>query len=262
MNEAFSTIISTLLAFSLVLAAFAWFFRTIISEWIKAHIDHLYQVRISEYERKLEAKERSQLVAELLAEWMASPLEDQAMTSEQRKRLNTLSFQATLWLPEQTARDLARILQLSPSATNQFDILLQVRRHLIGQHSLETKDVTHWPREAELPNRGLPLGVTRGQLLVREISVISDDGESPLSSDDMADGFDVPDGGEIAFVLVILGENDKTIEIRTRDIRHIKLLEETRQDGRIVTQLISVHPNEIADDINRSLHGDNVRSNE
>ena len=145
-----------------------WLLKTWIGARIEGSIEHEYEKKMAEYENKIEMRERAQLIAELLAEWMDSPL-DGPMSSTQRKRLNKLSFEASLWLPENIARDLSMVLQHNPKAPNMFDLLLNVREYLSGKHGLTTKEITQWGREKELPNRGLPDGITHGVICVISI---------------------------------------------------------------------------------------------
>ena len=145
------TVLAALTGTGVAAGLLAW----LLSRWagarIESSIKHEYDRLKIEFEGEHRRRERAQLVAELLAAWMATPL-DGGMTSEQRCRINRLSFEATLWLPEEIAAELSKVLQHDPTATNQFELLLRVRSLLSGPHSLTTMNVTQWARDRELPN--------------------------------------------------------------------------------------------------------------
>jgi hypothetical protein len=94
------------------------------------------------YESDQRRRERAQLVAELFAEWKSTPVDGDPMHAEQRKRINQLSFEATLWLPEEIAIELSKVLQHDPTALNQLELLLRVRKLLSGPHNLTVKNIT------------------------------------------------------------------------------------------------------------------------
>jgi len=73
--------------------------------------------------RQQDTREKAAIVAELMAEWIAVP--------EDLSRLNRLSFQAFLWLPEPLAVELSKRLNHDPEAIPARELLLAVRRHLL-----------------------------------------------------------------------------------------------------------------------------------
>ena len=106
MHDLFLTVVAALTGTGIAAALLAW----LLGKWIGARIDASIKAEYDrlkvKYENELRRRERAQLVAELLAEWMSTPV-DGGMPPEQRKRINKLSFEATLWLPEEIAVDLS-----------------------------------------------------------------------------------------------------------------------------------------------------------
>jgi len=121
---------------------------------IKTAISFQREKKRIDYEKELENRTRAQLIARLFAEWLSAP-PGASMLPDQRKRLNALSFEATLWLPEKIALELSKVLQAAPDAKNTFDILLNVREYLSGPHSLTVAHVTHWNCQHELSKQTL-----------------------------------------------------------------------------------------------------------
>jgi len=75
-----------------------------------------------------------------MSEWIAD--------SPDHKRLNELSFQAFLWLPEELARDLSNTLSHKPGAKSVRDIIVAARKHLLGgSDALEAMYVITFPKK-------------------------------------------------------------------------------------------------------------------
>jgi hypothetical protein len=252
MNDFFVTVVAALAGTGVAAGLLAW----LLSKWIGARIessikyeyDRLKIERESEHRRR----ERAQLVAELLAEWMATPL-DGGMSTEQRARINKLSFEATLWLPEEIAAELSKVLQHDPTATNQFELLLRVRTLLSGPHNLTTKNVTQWDRERELPNRGLPPGFCNGQITVLEAKISEGEVVKPVTFKEVGGLFIVPDGSKT--LLTFPKANATTSLVSTADVRSLKLVGSRTVDGEIAHITLEVFPKDLANALNRSLYG-------
>ncbi len=149
-------IITYILGSFTLLGALAWLLKIWVASSIKSIISHEFDKRKIDYKNQIEIRTRAKLIAELLAEWLSSPIDSSPMLPEQRKRLNQLSFEASLWLPEEIALQLSLVLQKSPNAPNAFNLLLKVREYLSGKHNLTLDNITQWTREHEIPNKGLP----------------------------------------------------------------------------------------------------------
>ncbi|MFD0930861.1 hypothetical protein ACFQ1T_13815 [Methylophilus glucosoxydans] len=133
----------------------------LLKTWFTARITHSikneYDRQFETYKRELDRKQKIELVAELLAEWIKHPNGEEIPT-DQRTTLNKLSFQASLWLPEELAAELSKTLQLRPDSKSIFDILLYARSQLLGDNSLTADLVTFWePKLEQSVNSILPV---------------------------------------------------------------------------------------------------------
>jgi hypothetical protein len=122
--------------------------KTWITERVKNSIKNEYDRQLEVYKRELDKKQKIELVAELLAEWIKHPL-GEPIPKDQRTRINTLSFKATLWLPEPLSIELNKRLQNRPDAKSIFEILLFAREQLVEKSSLTPEFVTYWGPELE-----------------------------------------------------------------------------------------------------------------
>lgn len=250
MNEFFLTIAAAVTGTSVAAALLTWLFGKWIGARIDSSIKYEYDQLKLEREGELRRRERAQLVAELLAEWMAtSP--DGDMSAEQRKAINKLSFEATLWLPEEIAAQLSKVLQHDPTAPNQFELLLRVRTLLSGPHKLTIKDVTQWARDRELPNRGLSVGFKNGQMKVLDVSIEEGGAVVPVVFKEVGHLLAIP---ESAKTILTVPKGDVTAQVKTADIRSLRLLSSREADGKLVELTLEVFPKDLANDINRSLY--------
>ena len=115
---------------------------------LKASIEHEYNKQFELFQRELNQKQKVELVADLLAEYLRTP-KGEVVPREQRTLLNRLSFQATLWLPSELAKELGKRLQNAEDAKRPADLLLVARRLLINDTSLTVNNVTLWPHTKE-----------------------------------------------------------------------------------------------------------------
>ncbi len=126
--------------------------------WIQsrliASIRHEYDRQLEVYKRELDKKYKVDLLAELFAEWTAVP-RGEPIPKERRARINQLSFAAALWLPTEVMVEMAKTLQLRPGAKTYFEVLLMARKHLTGDDTLRTEDITVWGPGLE--KRGEPV---------------------------------------------------------------------------------------------------------
>jgi hypothetical protein len=77
------------------------------------------------------------MIAELLSEWIAKPPDG--------KRLNRLSFEASLWLPADVVVELSKRLTNAADAKNIKELLVDVRRHLMGHpDEVEPGHIVHF----------------------------------------------------------------------------------------------------------------------
>ena len=143
----FTAVLSSIIASSVI----AFLAKSWIEARIRASIEYEYKRQFSLFERELDRKEKVELVAEVLAEYIKTPLSE-PVSRDQRTLLNKLSFKTTLWLPTEVAIELSKRLQNQPDAKTLFDIVLMARRVLIGDDSLSPKDITYWGYDKEQSN--------------------------------------------------------------------------------------------------------------
>lgn len=90
---------------------------------------------------KFEFKKREQaaIVASLFAEWIASPIE--------HKDLNRLTWEATLWLPDNIALEVNKRLANEPDAKDMKEILVDIKGLIHGRKSkMNPMDIVHYPK--------------------------------------------------------------------------------------------------------------------
>lgn len=84
-------------------------------------------------------KEQSALVASLFAEWIDNPAN--------RKELNRLNWEATLWLPDRLADDVNRRLNNAADAKDVRQILVEVKSIIHGKKSqLDWQRIVYFPK--------------------------------------------------------------------------------------------------------------------
>jgi hypothetical protein len=128
--------------------------RAWVEARIRGSIEHEYRKQLALFEQELDRKSKVALVADLIAEFIKVP-KGEPLPREHRHRLNTLSFQATLWLPRELAIELSKRLQNAPDAKSPFEIILLARRLLTDDASLGPEHVTYW--KPDLEQRGDPV---------------------------------------------------------------------------------------------------------
>jgi hypothetical protein len=85
-------------------------------------------------------REQAAMVASLFAEWIDRPTE--------RKELNRLTWEATLWLPDDLAREVNKRLNNAPDAKDIKEILVDIKRLIHGRKSnLNPIEIVHFPKD-------------------------------------------------------------------------------------------------------------------
>jgi hypothetical protein len=110
--------------------------------WLKTRLEvtlkHAFDRRLEELKFEIRQREKAAMIAELLSEWVANPCD--------KKRLNQLTWEATLWLPEGAARDLCRTLNHQGGAKSSKELLTEVRKILKGaDDGLKAEEIIHFP---------------------------------------------------------------------------------------------------------------------
>lgn len=115
----------------------------ISKKWIEARlqesIKHEYDIKIEKVREASIVKAKAQLVAELFAEWLSFP--------DDQRRLNQLTLEAFLWLPEDILRDLSDLLSHKQGAPEVRELVVRVRAHLLGSSSLPPYQVILFSQE-------------------------------------------------------------------------------------------------------------------
>ena len=76
-------------------------------------------------EFEFKKREQAAIVAELFAEWISKP--------EDKKKLNQLTWEATLWLPDTLAEEVNKRLANSEDAVDIRQILIEIKKHIHGK---------------------------------------------------------------------------------------------------------------------------------
>jgi hypothetical protein len=99
--------------------------------WITSKINnslkHQYDKLTEDYKRDQLIKQKSELIGDLLSEWISQP--------DDQKKLNQLTFEAFLWLPKEIANDLSDTLSHKDNAKSIREIISAVRIHLLGEEN-------------------------------------------------------------------------------------------------------------------------------
>ena len=122
---------------AVLIAALQWLTAMWLRARLEASIRHEYDVALAklknEYDQQLEVfrfeqrrRERAAMIAELFAVWIGRSPEDV-------ERLNRLSFEASLWLPDEIVIELSKRLTYRADAKDINELLVDVRRHLMGK---------------------------------------------------------------------------------------------------------------------------------
>jgi hypothetical protein len=85
-------------------------------------------------------REQAAMVASLFAEWMDRPKE--------QKDLNRLTWEATLWLPDDIAQEVNKRLRNAPGAKDLKEILVDIKGLIHGRKSkMNPMDIVHYPKQ-------------------------------------------------------------------------------------------------------------------
>ncbi|MUK51542.1 hypothetical protein [Aliivibrio fischeri] len=122
-----STILISSISTASVLGLIAFIFRSWIIERLKASIKYEYDLKKLDIENQKEIRTKSEVVADLLAEWVRQ------CEHLDYHQLNKLSFQAYLWLPKELAEDLSDSLAHQKGSKDVRTLLKDIRTHLHGK---------------------------------------------------------------------------------------------------------------------------------
>lgn len=129
-------------------------FEKAIIEKITLSIKHEYDLKLENYRNEFLIKQKAALIADLFAEWMTIP-EPSKATKKDYQRMNQLTFEAFIWLPEEIAFELNKTLTHKVGAKDARMIILDVRNHLMMEKSeYKYSDVTFFVPD-ENPNKAM-----------------------------------------------------------------------------------------------------------
>jgi hypothetical protein len=114
--------------------------QVLLALWLKARLEgairHEYDRKLEDYRRQQDRRERAAAIAELFTEWIAR---------EDKKKLNRLAWEAALWLPPDIVRNITKRLANAPDAEDVRQIIITVRRHLLGaDDDLTFRDIVYF----------------------------------------------------------------------------------------------------------------------
>lgn len=129
------TVLTSIVSSGVAALVIAFLAKSWIEARVKASIEHEYRKQFELFSRDLDRKDKIELVAHLLAEFIKIPQGEQ-MPRDQRLLLNRLSFASTIWLPPTLAIEVSKRLQNQPNAKSVFELMLMARKELLGNESL------------------------------------------------------------------------------------------------------------------------------
>ena len=125
----------------LKLAGSATVILSVIGFALKKLIDSAVNKSLERFKTELafESKKREQsaLVAELLAQWINQPMD--------KTLVNKLAWEASLWLPENEADQLNKLLAHDPKGPKTKEMLISIRELIQGcKTSLKANELVHF----------------------------------------------------------------------------------------------------------------------
>ncbi len=128
--------ISILTSFG-VFALLGRVFEKYLTARIESSVQHKYDLKLEEYKIEHEKRMKAQLIAELLSEWIAAPMD--------KKVMNKLTFEAFIWLPEDIATKLSATLSHKAGAPTAKDLIVEVRKLILGKDdSITANSIIHF----------------------------------------------------------------------------------------------------------------------
>lgn len=138
---------ATPLVFLLGYLLHQWFtvrLKESVAQQYKVELETLRSTLASQLEHERaqnEIRTRASSVADLVSEWLSWP--------DQQKHLNKLTLEAFLWMPDEILADLSDILAKEPNAKDIRHVILQARKHLIGETNLPAQKVIIFVQETK-----------------------------------------------------------------------------------------------------------------
>lgn len=130
-------ILSVIISSGIIALIIKKFIKTKIEQSIK----HAYDKKLEEFKQEQLIRYKAEVVAELIAEWLDNP--------EDIKRLNQLSFEAFLWLPDDICNELSKLLSHKDDAKPYREVLLSTRKLLLKETMLEDWKIINFPSKTK-----------------------------------------------------------------------------------------------------------------
>ena len=113
--------------------------RTWIKTRLEASIKHEYDAKLEEFKFDIRKREQSALVADLFSKWIH--VDENKMPNA--RDLNRLSFEMSLWLPDELAIEIGRRLRNLQDAKPPQDLLVECRKIIQGKDTkVQPGDIT------------------------------------------------------------------------------------------------------------------------
>jgi hypothetical protein len=122
--------------------------QVVCSAWIRSTVESSvklkYDALLEEVRFDIKKREQAALIAELFAEWATRSTGEPINV----KRLNQLTWEAFLWLPEEVARELSDTLAHNPGSKDIRGLLIDVRKVIQPrQDSLKPNEIILFSKE-------------------------------------------------------------------------------------------------------------------
>lgn len=140
MADIAATILGSLLGASGGVAVIGFLAKKWVEARIQQSVKHEYDLKLEKAREAALVKAKAELVAELFAEWLSY--------SDDQRRLNQLTLEAFLWLPEDILHDLSNLLSHKPGSPGVRELIVRVRAHLLGSSSLPPNEVIIFVQES------------------------------------------------------------------------------------------------------------------
>jgi hypothetical protein len=116
----------------------------LIKYWVKARLEqsikHEYDKELEEYRFEMRKREQAAMIAELFSQWV---IIKQKNDETRFRELNRLSFEMSLWLPDEIAVEINKRLKNLDTAKPAEALLLDCREIIQGEKSkLRPEDIT------------------------------------------------------------------------------------------------------------------------
>jgi len=116
----------------------------LLKYWIKARLDqsirHEYDKKLEEFKFEMRKREQSAVIANLFSKWL---IIKQKSEEDRFRELNRLSFEMSLWLPDEIAVEINKKLKNLGGAKSIEELLVDCRQIIQGEKTkLRPEDIT------------------------------------------------------------------------------------------------------------------------